>query len=337
MNSYPWHKIPWQQLSSAYKQNRLPHALLLTGPLGLGKREFAQQFAQYLLCEQINSEQDKPCDYCSSCQLMLAHSHPDFLLLLPEEKSTAIKIDQIRKLTGMLNQTSQRGGYQVIILYPAEALNKAAANALLKTLEEPEGKVLLLLVNHQIGMLPATIVSRCQQVILAGKNDAATISWVADHLDACTNAISKAQLLLRMTDYAPLRAVILAKTGYFALRDQLLEHLHLFVTSSSTVNSLQWVSDYLKQEISIWIDTLVFLIMDMIRIQLGSAPHLLVNTDKFAFLVQISQGYLRINLLKLLEKLIQARQWLLSNANLNKQLLLENLLIHLERASNATN
>ena len=148
---YPWQKNQWQRLLSQHRQERLPHALLLTGAAGLGKETFARQFAQFLLCKAAG---ESVCGQCAGCSLILANNHPDLLMIAPEESGKNIKVDQIRDMSATLNQTAQRAGYQVAIISPAEALNRAAANALLKTLEEPSGRVLLLLVSHQPGALP---------------------------------------------------------------------------------------------------------------------------------------------------------------------------------------
>lgn len=134
-----------QQLTSAYENQRLSHAYLLSGIPGLGKTDFALAFAQKVLGSD-------------------PHQHPDFIFIQPEEKSHSIKIDQIRALTDVLSRTAHRGSYQVALISPADAMPTGAANALLKTLEEPQGNVLILLVDNQTHSLPKTILSRCQKI-----------------------------------------------------------------------------------------------------------------------------------------------------------------------------
>lgn len=154
----------WQRLV-AYKVNqRLPSGLMLCGLPSVDKKTLAKQFAQLILCSQSNKQ---ACGQCRSCILFAAGNHPDFIEVHPEEDSSVIKIDQIRALTETLAQTSALGNYQVATVIKAEDMNRAAANALLKTLEEPHGAVTLILVSEQPSAVPATIRSRCQLLTLS--------------------------------------------------------------------------------------------------------------------------------------------------------------------------
>ena len=131
MTIYPWQQRRWQQLRQQVAQNRLPHAILITGQAGVGKYHFANSFARFLLCQQRTTD---ACGYCQSCHWFNAATHPDLIRIQPEEEGKAIKIAQIRQLVHDLSHTASQIGYQVVILHPAEAMNKAAANALLKIL-----------------------------------------------------------------------------------------------------------------------------------------------------------------------------------------------------------
>lgn len=142
-----------EQLNAALKQNRLSHAYLLSGVAGLGKTQFALDFAKTLLSSD-------------------PFQHPDFMMIRPEEKGHSIKIDQIRELTDKLSRTAHKGGYQIAIIAPADAMPTGAANALLKTLEEPQGKVILFLIDDQAHELPKTILSRCQKIYFSPDNNA---------------------------------------------------------------------------------------------------------------------------------------------------------------------
>ncbi len=321
---YPWQQVQWQQLLSDHRQNRLAHALLLAGPPGLGKFHFAQRFAQYLLCTQTDGQAQQACDHCSGCHLVLANNHPDLITLVPED-SKNIKIEQIRRLTGVVAQTALRAGYQVVILYPAEALNRAAANALLKTLEEPTGAVILLLVSHQPGALPATILSRCQRMKFSCQDPLQAGAWL-NHQFQTLNINADSELLLKIAEHSPLHALTLAQNQYVELRDQLLSHL--LAISQQKVNPIEQVSDYLKQDLELWVNIFISLLLDMVRLQLGVQSRLLVNHDRLIQLDRINKFYSLSALLALLTELQQARQWVLSNSiHLNTQLLLEKLLI----------
>lgn len=149
----------WQYLAKRWQNNNLPHALLLTGQCNLNKTQFATEFTKYLLCQQ---KQQTYCGECRNCQLMQAETYPDFYLVQPEEQGKAIRVDQVRELIAQLNQTSQQTNYKIVVINPADNMNQAAANALLKTLEEPTSDTFLFLIADQISLLSATIRSRCQ-------------------------------------------------------------------------------------------------------------------------------------------------------------------------------
>lgn len=149
-----------QHFINQIKNNTLPHAVLFTGSETQEKLEFAESLAQLVLCGEIKNTQ--ACGKCRSCELFNAHNHPDYYLISPEEKSKIITIEQIRHLSTTLAHTAQLNHYQVSIINPAHVMNTAAANALLKTLEEPPGPVMMILISDKPHLLPRTIYSRCQ-------------------------------------------------------------------------------------------------------------------------------------------------------------------------------
>lgn len=158
----PWQHAQWQRVAQQIESERLPHALLLAGPQAVGKRTFARALGALLLCR--SPQYGAACGACKSCQLLAAQAHPDWHWLAPEEAGKAVKIDQIRDLVERMVQTAQQGGRKVAVVAPAEAMNRNAANALLKTLEEPAGSALLILVSDTPGRLLPTIRSRCQRL-----------------------------------------------------------------------------------------------------------------------------------------------------------------------------
>ncbi|MDP1776883.1 MAG: DNA polymerase III subunit delta', partial [Moraxellaceae bacterium] len=164
--AYPWQTGLWSSLCRLAESGRLPHALLLAAPAGMGKQMFARALAQWQLCQQKTAE--GACGVCRSCQLLQAGSHPDLMWVSPdnegEKTSKVIKIEQARAVVEFANQTAQMEGYRVVVLSPADALNTASANALLKTLEEPPCHAKFVLCTTQAEKLPGTILSRCWQV-----------------------------------------------------------------------------------------------------------------------------------------------------------------------------
>jgi len=167
VSTMPWHAADWARLQARRQRDALPHALLLCGSAGLGKRAFAQRFVRGLLC--ANPQDGEACGQCRSCLLLDAGTHPDVVTLsfgLRKDGTprTEIVIEQIRELSARLAMSSQFGGWQVALIDPADAMNASAANALLKTLEEPAGQTLLVLLADAPWRLPQTIRSRCQRI-----------------------------------------------------------------------------------------------------------------------------------------------------------------------------
>jgi DNA polymerase-3 subunit delta' len=243
---YPWQADDWSRLQQL--RSHWPHALLLHGQAGIGKLHFAQHLAQGLLCEsqQPNGE---PCGRCVACGWFSQGNHPDYRIVVPEalaavagmpsaddkpEKadkddggdakktrapSKEIRIEQVRALLDFSGVGSHRGGMRVVVLYPAEALNVAAANALLKTLEEPPAGVVFLLVSARIDRLLPTIISRCRQWPMGTPSPEAAQAWLA------AQGVADAGALLAEAGGAPLAALALASDDSRPLRDWTLAQL----------------------------------------------------------------------------------------------------------------
>ena len=192
---YPWQIESWKALQAL--RERMPHALLIHGPQGIGKLALAEHLAQSLLCESRDRSR-VPCGECDGCRWFVAGSHPDFRRVEPEslarrteaaedadepparaaKPSVEIKVDQIRALDDFLNLRSHREGRRAVLVHPAEAMNANAANALLKGLEEPPGSALFILVSHRPSRLLATVRSRCVPFPVPVPDFAAARSWL---------------------------------------------------------------------------------------------------------------------------------------------------------------
>lgn len=199
----PWQGQQWQHLISLQSDNRLPHALLLGGPSGIGKRQFALALAQYIMCERPVS--GTACGECRQCGFNRAGTHPDLKLVAPEERGRQIRIDQVRDVVEFLGHTAQQGGYKVTIIRPAEAMNINAANALLKSLEEPAGNTLLILIADSPSLLLATIRSRCQIVTFPLPERERALAWLGTVLGADNQ--QQAETLLAEAQGQPLAAL----------------------------------------------------------------------------------------------------------------------------------
>jgi DNA polymerase-3 subunit delta' len=226
---YPWQNELWENLRG--KLERLPHAVLLHGPEGIGKLALAEHLAQGLLCEARDRAQ-APCGRCDGCRWFLAGSHPDFRRIEPEalarrpevqdeaaepvptraaKPSTEIKVDQIRALEGFLNLGSHRDGRRVALVHPAESMNPNAANALLKGLEEPPPSALFVLVTHRPARLLATIRSRCVAIPVPVPERSGSAAWLA------AQDVPESEPWLDFASGAPLQALRYAKEGGPAL------------------------------------------------------------------------------------------------------------------------
>ena len=164
------------QLQGAFTAGRLPHALLIHEAPGAGGEWLAAWAARMVLCS--SPREAAPCGRCTACQRAAQQQHPDLAVIRPIEASTQIRIEQVRELAAELALTAHQGGYKVGILSPADSMNRFAANALLKTLEEPPGGTLLILVASQPSRLPATILSRCQRVRVRAPERAEAVAWL---------------------------------------------------------------------------------------------------------------------------------------------------------------
>jgi DNA polymerase-3 subunit delta' len=221
----PWHAETWQKLIARQTQNRLPHALLLCGPEGLGKRAFADAFAMALLCQQPRSD-GSACGTCRACHLLQAGSHPDLVRVNLELRDdgkprTEIIVEQIRRLSERLAMTPQFGGWQIALIDPADAMNVAASNALLKTLEEPTASTLIVLLADQPARLPATIRSRCQRLEFRMPARGEAQTWLgAQGIDAKTAAAA-----LDASGGNPGLALTWAKSGGLATREEVAKDL----------------------------------------------------------------------------------------------------------------
>ena len=199
----PWLESARSVIAGATRAGHLPHALLLQGIAGLGKASLAEWIARYALCDAPDED---ACGVCPSCQFYAADNHPDLLRVGVREDKKQIAIDDIREMIGALTLSSYRGKRKVAVLQPADALNINGANALLKTLEEPSGSALIVLVAERPERLPATIASRCQRIHLSAPDERTATEWL--------NSVAKPQdwsLPLTLSAGAPLAALSLAE------------------------------------------------------------------------------------------------------------------------------
>jgi len=216
---YPWLKPTWSSVIKLLA--KLPHALLIHGPAGVGKLAMAQDLAQLVLCETASTGA-AACGRCEGCRWFAAGSHPDMRRVQPESSrfddsdanfdeprsrakaakpSTEIRVDDVRELRTFLNIGSHRGRRRIALIHPAESMNVHAANSLLKSLEEPPSGAMFILVSHRPARLLSTIRSRCVPIPVALPEHKAARSWLE------AQGVAEAASWLAFAGGAPLRAL----------------------------------------------------------------------------------------------------------------------------------
>ena len=316
----PWQDGQWQRIVAMQTGGRMPHALLLRGPDGVGKTRFARHLLAALLCERDGFDAS-PCGACRGCKLVQADTHPDLQELVPLEGKHLIGIDQVRELIGRIALTSQYGGRKAVVVAPAERMTRAAANTLLKTLEEPPGDAVFVLVAHRAGALPATIRSRCQMVDFPVPGTEAARHWLAAELDSEEAAGSA----LRLAHGAPLNALGLATSGALEAREAILQDLtRLTAGDGDPIATAQRWRDMGLVDALHWLQSMV---CDLVRLKNGRMAHNLTHSDRGPAMQDLARGLDLSGLFRLFDLLLEARRAALGQLNLNEQLLLESIAI----------
>lgn len=303
-----WQRLPWQATFWQHwcSQRGAHHAWLLRGPAGIGKGRLARAMVAAWLCEQPGPD-GSACGTCGSCGWLAAGNHPDFRLVQPaavaQEESLAaaeaggegpddegaagrgskattgkaasqqITIDQVRSLDQFFNLTTHRAGARVLLIEPAEAMNAAAANALLKTLEEPPPGTRFLLVSHEPRRLPATVRSRCLPAAFGVPPEADALVWLEQALTDAgmtgrgAGQSGAARALLRQAAGRPLAALAMADPERAQARQQFLAQLQ-----SATLNPHALAEKASRETVAAWTEWLQAWVHDLVRVQAGGQP-----------------------------------------------------------------
>lgn len=314
----PWHREQWDLFTSYQKQHRIPQALLIMGNKGLGKEVLARQFAQSLVC---NGQSDNGfyCGQCHGCRLFAANTHPDFFSLQPEEPGKDITIGQIRELIAKLALKPQYEAYRVAVINPADKMNNAAANGFLKCLEEPTERTILILVTDRPAVLPVTIRSRCQILKIHNPNQREAIQWLNDQ-----KTPGDLEMLLSLSQGSPCLAKNYADREILELRRNCFTAWMQLAQKKTDPVSVaeEWIK-YPVIELLLWITSWV---IDLIKYRNQVKSGVFYNPD-FQQPLQVLAQKLELNqLFNFYDLLLQSRQRL--DTQLNKQLLIEELLIH---------
>ena len=331
MTPLPWHRDALKRLLA--DRARLPHALLLHGPAGIGKVEFARALAASVLCE--TPREGLACGSCPACHWFSQGNHPDFREIVPESaaededegeaeakadkaKSLVIKIDQVRAVADFVSLTTHRAGYRVLLLHPAEALHPNAANALLKTLEEPPPHTLIVLVTAQPARLLPTILSRCRQVALHAPPAPEALAWLRGE------QVTDAEAALAAAGGAPLLARDLAQPQEAELRKRMVAEL----SKPAGADALGFAASIDRARLERFIYWMQTWVHDLVRVRLAGTPrHHVAAAGPIASRARTAD---LPALLALDRELAEARR--LASPPLNPRLVAEHLLMTYNRA-----
>ncbi len=338
---YPWQSTDWGRITRNAGQSH--HGMLLTGRSGIGKREFALQYCQLLLCDQTSLNRVEPCGDCRNCRLFTAGTHPDFHVLTTQAevvngRSTLISrysgryhdnrdrkakpgqiisIDQIRLLIDRFSTHSHISANRVALVLPADAMNINAANALLKLLEEPPSGALFVLVTAEPDRLPATIRSRCMGYVMATPDPQTALDWLGRELAAESGLIA-----LKLASGGPVDAKTLADEGLLEIHRNYLEGLTGLL--SGRVPALELASQFSKMDfgrILVWLQQSV---IDLVKWrQTGLKPDWTNGFEERFLNASIERLY------RLYDRISHYRR--ISRDPLNQQLVIEDLLLTLQK------
>jgi DNA polymerase-3 subunit delta' len=306
--------LPWQvpaAREALAARATWPHAILLDGPRGIGKRTLAGFFARALLCETPDTE-GFACGTCASCHYVAAGQHPDLQMIEPfvvdedgEVKAQdPIPVDRIRTLIDWVQLTSHRGRAKVAVIVPAESMNLAAANALLKTLEEPPPSTYLLLVSHQPGRVPVTLRSRCRRLPAPRPTAAIAEAWLAQQ------GVANPAVALAQSGGAPIAALAMAGAEWQAERAVWMQAL----ASPAALSPVSLAAridaapkDQRRERLGQIIDWLLAWTADLSRVAAGGMP--VRNVDFASAFDPLANTVAPVPLFRYHRTLLRQRAW----------------------------
>ena len=318
---YPWQEQVWETLTGRFP--KIGHGLLFYGKKGCGKHAFAQHFLSWVLC--LNKQSHAACGECSSCLWLKSDTHPNYVYISTDEdnkkQNAKIKIEKIRELLPFVQQTVD--GWRVIVIEPAEALNIASANALLKTLEEPGEKVVIILLAEHYLKLPATIRSRLQHFALDRISLEQAQAYLQIHFT--TASTQQIQLLMNLSNQMPLQAMQLAEKDWLNRRAEFVQDWQKLVMQKSM--PMQFATKWNKElNFQDFMEMFEYLLGDVVAIKLQQT---IKNTD--LALNTLAEQYALEVLFSIYEGLQQSKR----NADQNVQtnLMIDQLSIQLMNVS----
>lgn len=322
MKWYPWLRAPFEQLISQYQAGRGHHALLVYALPDMGDDALVYAICRWLMCQRPQGH--KSCGECHGCQLMQAGTHPDSYHIVLEKGKSTIGIDAIRDLTEKLYSHAQQGGNKVVRIMEADKLTEAAANALLKTLEEPPAKTWFFLGSRERTRLPATLRSRCLSWHLAPPAESFSLAWLARESPLAPEQLMAA---LRLCSGVPPAALQLLEPALWKQRDKLCDSLE---NACHTGDMLALFAQFNHDEAARTVHWLCVLLMDAVKYHQGITDGL-ANNDRLSLVIKLAQHNSPALLHSLLDAWFHCRETLLNVVGINRELVLTDTLLTWER------
>lgn len=319
------HRDKIESLRILLKEGRVPHALLFCGPEGIGKRRIADALAAALLC----GGEKPPCGSCPSCQAMKSGAHPDFYLVVPEstgKSASSIKIEKIREVQTEIARMPILSNRRVVVIDDAHLMNEAAQNCLLKTLEEPVGQVVFILITSARASLLDTIQSRCMPMSFGMLRPEEMQGLLTEH----GVAAEQAEELAALADGSVGRALSLQENGGMELRDDAADFLRksTALTAEEVLSRGKSLGAMPREKLAEWLMYLNMLLRDMLVLYGGGERSLLYHQDLEAELAELLPLFSEQRIFSVLELVRDTQRRM--EANVNLRLLMERFLLYIK-------
>lgn len=321
MNWYPWLNQPYRQIIARHQSNQAHHALLIQAIDGMGDDALVWGVSRWLMCQQ--PEGLKSCGHCHGCHLMQAHTHPDWYRLEAEKGKSSLGIDAVRDVTEKLYHFAQQGGAKVVWLPDAAQLTEAAANALLKTLEEPPANTWFFLSTREPSRLLATLRSRCMTWHLSPPEEVHSLQWLQKQISQPEETLRAA---LRLSNGAPAAALALLQPERWQVRQALCDAL----SGALSQDVLQLLPSLNSDDVADRLAWLLSLLVDAMKVQQG-ANRWLSNGDRPDVVTMLAQQLNSSALNASVQLWMQCREQLQQVAALNRELMLTDRLLSWSR------
>lgn len=320
----PWLDDAYQTLTLPIIQNRAHHALLIKYIAGSGEEKLINKLIMRLLCQ--NPQHNQPCQRCHSCELFIAQNHPDCYIITLEKGKSSIGINQIRQTITKIYEHAQQGGNKVIWIKTASLMTEAAANALLKTLEEPPKNSYFILSDQHNGQLLPTIRSRCQYYFLCVPDLDTSIAWLKQQTHSKLYNDNQLASAILLSENAPLAALMLLDEQQWLSRQQFYSSLYRHLTEKDCWGLRK---QFIDQENMLtrlyWVTTLL---VDALKARQKSG-RFIINRDQVP-LVRLLASFGSEIIIQLYTLWDNTQHQLATITGLNQDLIISNLLAQSE-------